>query len=67
MDAFLGGRVGDLGGGEADPLVNDVHAGIARPNGDLLSAVGVTVEAGLADEEFQAAPEQFADALDLLA
>ena len=54
-------------GRQADALVDDVHADVARAHGDLLGAVGVAVEAGLADEDLQPAPERLADALDLLA
>ena len=39
------GRGGDLGRGQADALVDDLHADVARAHGDLLGAVGVAVEA----------------------
>ena len=67
MDALLGGRGGDLGRRQADALVDDVHAGVARADGDLLGAVGVAVETGLADEELQPPAERLADPLDLVA
>ena len=54
-------------GRQADALVDDVHADVAGADGDLLGAVGVAVEAGLADEDLQPAAERLADALDLLA
>ena len=38
-------------GREPDALVDDLHAGVARRDRDLLGAVGVAVEAGLADEQ----------------
>ena len=41
----------DLGGREADAFVDRVHADGAGARGDLFGAVGVAVEAGLADEE----------------
>ena len=67
VDALLGGRAGDLGRRQADALVDDVHAGVARPDRDLLGAIGVAVEAGLADQELQPPPEGVADPLDLVA
>ena len=54
---LLARRLDDLGGREADALVDYVHAGVARPHRDLLGAVGVAVEARLADQEFQPASE----------
>ena len=39
VHALLQRRGGDLGGGEADAFVHDVHAGVARAHGDLLGAV----------------------------
>ena len=47
-------RRGDLRRRQADALVDDVHARVACANGDLLGAVGVAVEAGLADEDLRA-------------
>ena len=38
-------------GDEPDALVDDLEAGVARGDGDLLGAVGVAVEAGLGHEE----------------
>ena len=49
------GGVGDAGGGEADALVDHLDAGIAGGDGDLLGAVAVAVEAGLADQRLEAA------------
>ena len=57
VHALLQRRGGDLGGGQADPFVDDVHARVARAHGDLLGAVGVAVEAGLADEDLRPAAE----------
>jgi hypothetical protein len=57
MHAFLQRGVDDLGRRQADALVDDLHAGIAGAHGDLLGAVGMAVEARLADEEFDAAAE----------
>ena len=51
VDVLLHGRAGDLLGGEADALVDDLHAGVARPHRDLLGAVGVPVEAGFAHQD----------------
>ena len=39
--------------GEADAGVDDLHAGVAGGDGDLLGAVGVAVEAGLGDEQLR--------------
>ena len=47
-------RRGDLRGRQPDALVDDVHAGVAGAHGDLLGAVGVAVEARLADEDLRA-------------
>jgi hypothetical protein len=41
---------------EADALVDDVHAAIAGAHGDLLGAVGMAVEAGLADQHLERRP-----------
>src|SRR3954451_11774429 len=67
VDALLQRARRDLRRREADALVDDVHADVARADGDLLGAVGVPVEARLADEDLQPAPERVAHALDLLA
>jgi hypothetical protein len=53
-------RVDDLARGQADALIGDVHPAVARAEGDLLGAVGMTVEARLADEELQPTPEAVA-------
>ena len=59
----LGHRRGDdLGRRQADALVDDLEAGVARAYGDLLGAVGVPVETGLADEQPQPAAELVAGA-----
>ena len=58
---------GDLRRGQADALVDDVHAGVAGAHRDLLGAVGVAVEARLADEDLQPPPERLGDAVDLVA
>ena len=52
---------------QANALVGDVHATIAGAGRDLLGAVGMAVEAGLADEEFQPPPKLAADRIDRLA
>ena len=64
MHAFLQRRIDDLGGREADAFVDHFHAGIARAHRDLLGAVGMAVEAGLADQELDAAAELARHALD---
>ena len=67
VHALVDRRAGDLRRRQPDALVDDVHAGVAGAHGDLLGAVGVPVEAGLADEDLQRAPERLADARDLVA
>ena len=37
--------------GQADAVIDDIHAGIARARGDLFGAVGMAVEAGFADQK----------------
>ena len=50
----LGHRRGDdLLGREPDALVDDLEPGVARAYGDLLGAVGVSVQARLADQQPQ--------------
>ena len=66
MDARPG-RLDDLGRGEADAVIDDVHAGVGGARRDLLGAVGMAVEARLADQEPDPAPELERDALDLSA
>ena len=52
----LGDRGGDdLLGRQPDALVDDLEAGVAGAYGDLLGAVGVPVETGLADQQPQPA------------
>ena len=67
MDALVDRRAGDLGRGQADPLVDDVHADVAGADGDLLGPVGMAVQAGLADEDLRRAADRLADAGDLVA
>ena len=67
MDALVDRRARDLRRRQPDPLVDDLHARVARPHGDLLGAVGVPVEPGLADEDLHAAAELLGDAGDLVA
>ena len=57
MRLLIGGGADDLGRGQADAFVMDVHAAIAGAGGDLFGAVGMAVKAGLADEEFQPAAQ----------
>ena len=65
MDAFILRRLDDFGRGEADAVIDHVHADVARAHRDLLGAVGMAIEAGLADQEFQPAAELARYALDL--
>ena len=66
MDPRPGG-LDDLGRGEPNAVVDDVHAGVGGARGDLLGAVRMAVEAGLADQELDPPPELQRDALDLAA
>ncbi len=50
-------RRNDLGRGQADALVVEIHAAVAGAGGDLFGAVGMAVKAGLAHQELQAAAE----------
>ena len=57
--------LGDGGGDDLlrrqpDALVDDLEAGVACPDGDLLGAVGVPVQAGLADQQPQPPAELLA-------
>lgn len=64
----LGERGGhDLFGREPDALVDHLEPGVAGPYGDLLGAVGVSVEARLADQEAELAAHFVTGAADLLA
>ncbi len=65
MHALVPRRIDDLGGRQADALVDDLHAGIARAHRDLLGAVGMAVEAGLADQEFQPTAQLLRHAVDV--
>ena len=60
-------RGGDLLGRQADPLVDDLHADVAGAQGDLLGAVRVAVEAGLADQDLDPVAELLGDLVDPLA
>ena len=67
MHALVDRRARDARRGEADALVDHVHAGIARAHGDLLGAVRVAVEPRLADQDLDAPPELLGHPLDALA
>jgi hypothetical protein len=57
------GRGHDLLRGQPDALVDHLEAGVAGSHGDLLGAVGVAVEARLADQQAQPAAELLAGGL----
>ena len=61
------GRSDDLLRGQPDSLVDDLEAGVAGAYGDLLGAVGVSVEPGLPDEQPQPSADLLAGGLHLLA
>src|SRR4051812_39360220 len=67
VHALVDRRLGDLRRRQADPFVDDVEAGVPRAHGDLLSAVRVSVEARLADQDLHPPTERLRDPLDLLA
>src|SRR6185437_12898339 len=58
-------RVDDLLRRQANALVDHLHAGVARADGDLLGAVTMAVETGLADQESHAAAELLRHAVDV--
>jgi len=51
IDVFVPSNCSNLRWRETDALIDDFHAGITRCDGDLFSAIGVTVEARLAHKE----------------
>ena len=53
MDVVFRRRLSDRLRGQADTVIDDVHAGVARARGNLLGAVGMAVEPRLADQKFQ--------------
>jgi hypothetical protein len=55
IDALLDGGGDDDLGRDAQPGVDDLHAGVAQGRGDDLGAAVVAVEARLADEDAQPA------------
>ena len=61
MDAFFQRRVDDLCGRQADAFVDDLHAGVAGPHGDLFGAVGMTVQPRLADQDLDPPAQLFTD------
>ena len=50
---------------QADAVIDHLHAGVAGARRDLLGAVGMAVEAGFADQEFQPPAELSRHAVDL--
>ena len=65
VHALLERGVDDCAGRQADALVDHLHAAVAGAHGDLLGAVGMAVEAGLADQDLEAPAERGATPLDL--
>ena len=57
MHTFVSRRSDEFGRSQSDAVVNDFHADVACLHGDLLGAVTVSIESGLADQEFDAATE----------
>ena len=58
-------RIDDLLRRQANALVDHLHAGVARAHRDLLGAVGMAVEPGLADQERQTTTELARNAVDV--
>ena len=65
MGAALLGAADDLLGRRADAVIDHLHAAGAGAGGDLLGAVGVTVQARLAHQIGQGAAQHLRDPLDL--
>ncbi len=59
---FRGGH--DFFRGEADAVIGDVEPAVGGAHGDLLGAIGVSIEAGLGHEEFGGQPEFSSELLD---
>ncbi len=67
VDVLVARRGRDLLGREADALVDHLHADITGTNRDLLGAVGMPVEPGLADEDARAVADPLGERVDALA
>lgn len=67
MHILLQRGVDDLRRREPDTLVNHLHSAISGPHGDLLRAIGMAVEPGLADQELEPAAKLARDRVDSLA
>ena len=61
------GCADDLGGGQADALIMDLHAAIARACSDLFGTVGMAIQPRLADQKLQRPPQFGRDRLHRLA
>ncbi len=59
MHVLAAGCIDDFGGGQADAVIDHVHAGVARPHRHLLGAVGMAVEPRFSDQDFRP-PSEFA-------
>src|SRR5690606_10104683 len=64
VNAFVGSGARELGRRRADAVVDDLEARIACAKRDLLGAVRVTVETGLADEHLGTPPDRVLELLD---
>ena len=67
MHAFLERGVDDLGRGQADALVDDLHSRIPCLDGDLLGAVRMAVEPRLADQNLEAPAQPRRQGVDAVA
>src|SRR5207248_10420667 len=65
VHALLEGGIDDAFRREPDAFVDDLHAAVARPHGDLLGAIRMAVQAGLADQDLDAPAEAARHGLDL--
>ena len=53
MHAFLLSGLGNLLRRQPDAVVDDLEADVSGLHGDLLCAIGMSVESGFADQEFE--------------
>ena len=64
MHAFLQRGGGDARRRQADAIVDHLEAAVAGAQGDLLGAVGMAIEPGLADQHLGAPAEPLSQSVD---